>query len=282
MLRWKFVPDRKWKRVPDRRKKNGTKCYSDPVGTLNLVVDAAIRERYLHPPSRPLFHLERMFQLTGDVAGKNALVFGCGDSNSTVLLALKGAEVWAFDLSYQAIQLQRRMAIANGMQERMHLAVAAAEQLPFADNFFDMVLGSAILHHLPDHIPVVPAELMRILKPEGFAVFSEPVVRNETLGWVTDRLPFHQALSPGERQLRDSDLAHFDPWFHVELFSFDFLSRLDRFVLQGPLEHASWVRKSLVYFFHATDRLILETPHLERLGGTVVMKLSPKAGVQGQ
>ncbi len=64
-----------------------------------LVVPAKIRRRYLSPPSRPLFPLELVFRLMGDVQGKRALCCGCGDENSTLLLAMKGADVWAVDIS---------------------------------------------------------------------------------------------------------------------------------------------------------------------------------------
>src|SRR5262245_55968807 len=48
----------------------------------DFVVPTEIRNRYLQPPKRPLFHYEELFRLAGDVRGKNVLVFGCGDDNS--------------------------------------------------------------------------------------------------------------------------------------------------------------------------------------------------------
>ncbi len=142
----------------------------------DLVVPPSIRTRYTFPSRKPRFQLEFMFTLVGDGRGKRVLVFGCGDDSTTVLLALKGAEVWAFDLSEQAIRLQDKMARANGVQDRIHLVVCAAEEFPFAENSFDLIVGAAILHHIPDHLADLPPQLVRSLRRNGRALFVEPVV----------------------------------------------------------------------------------------------------------
>jgi 2-polyprenyl-3-methyl-5-hydroxy-6-metoxy-1,4-benzoquinol methylase/uncharacterized protein YbaR (Trm112 family) len=237
---------------------------------------AAIRDRYLNPPRRPLFERELMFRLSGDVRGKKVLSFGCGDDSSTVLLALKGAEVSAFDLSIEAIRLQERMAQANGVRDRLHTTVCAAEELPFASKHFDLIFGSEILHHVPDHLATLAPEVCRVLKDDGIAIFSEPVIRSKLLKRILDLLPGHQEISPGERQLDEHDLALFREGFVIEETPFTFLSRLDRFILSGPLEFAPLWQRGLVYSLHAIDYLVLRMPLLNRLAGVVVMKLAPR------
>jgi ubiquinone/menaquinone biosynthesis C-methylase UbiE len=49
--------------------------------------------------------------------------------------------------------------------------VTDAERLPFEDASFDLVLGHAILHHIPD-LPRAFAEFHRVLKPSGTVVFA--------------------------------------------------------------------------------------------------------------
>src|SRR4051794_36893707 len=46
-----------------------------------------------------------------------------------------------------------------------------AEQLPFADDTFDLVLGHAVLHHLPD-LDQAFREFRRVLKPGGLLAFA--------------------------------------------------------------------------------------------------------------
>src|SRR5436305_14921387 len=59
--------------------------------------------------------------------------------------------------------------------QRLGLAVrtarADAESLPFADESFDLVLGHAVLHHLPD-LERAFSELHRVLRPGGRIVFA--------------------------------------------------------------------------------------------------------------
>jgi ubiquinone/menaquinone biosynthesis C-methylase UbiE len=75
--------------------------------------------------------------------------------------------------------------------ERLGLAVqtvpADAEQLPFADESFDLVLGHAILHHIPD-LPRAFAEFERVLAPGGTLLFAgEPSRYGDRLAGVPKR-----------------------------------------------------------------------------------------------
>jgi SAM-dependent methyltransferase len=59
--------------------------------------------------------------------------------------------------------------------ERLRLEVttapADAERLPFADASFDLVLGHAVLHHIPD-LPQAFREFERVLAPGGTLMFA--------------------------------------------------------------------------------------------------------------
>ncbi len=59
--------------------------------------------------------------------------------------------------------------------ERLGLEVstraAAAEELPFADESFDLVFGHAVLHHIP-HLSRAFAEFERVLRPGGWIAFA--------------------------------------------------------------------------------------------------------------
>src|SRR4029077_5216068 len=63
----------------------------------------------------------------------------------------------------------------RGNTERLGLDVETvatdAEQLPFEDAAFDLVLGHAILHHIPD-LSKAFAEFHRVLRPGGTVVFA--------------------------------------------------------------------------------------------------------------
>jgi ubiquinone/menaquinone biosynthesis C-methylase UbiE len=67
------------------------------------------------------------------------------------------------------------LATLRGNAERLGLEVetveTGAEVLPFEDASFDLVLGHAILHHIPD-LSKAFAEFHRVLKPGGNVVFA--------------------------------------------------------------------------------------------------------------
>jgi ubiquinone/menaquinone biosynthesis C-methylase UbiE len=86
---------------------------------------------------------------------------------------------------------------------------ADAEQLPFADESFDLVLGHAILHHIPD-LPRAFAEFERVLAPGGMVLFAgEPSRYGDRLARVPKR--FAGALAPRWRRAHGAGPAARDP-----------------------------------------------------------------------
>jgi SAM-dependent methyltransferase len=84
-------------------------------------------------------------------------------------------------------------------------ARADAESLPFADQSFDLVLGHAVLHHLP-HLTEAFSEFHRVLRPGGRIVFAgEPSRRGDRLASVPKRGAV--ALAPLWRALLRTDPA---------------------------------------------------------------------------
>ena len=62
-----------------------------------------------------------------------------------------------------------------------------AQALPFADESFDLVLGHAVLHHLPD-LPAAFSEFARVLRPGGTLLFAgEPSRHGDRLAAIPKR-----------------------------------------------------------------------------------------------
>ena len=71
---------------------------------------------------------------------------------------------------------------------------ADAERLPFEDGSFDLVLGHAVLHHIPD-LPTAFGEFARVLAPGGTLLFAgEPSRYGDRLAGVPKR--FAGAVAP--------------------------------------------------------------------------------------
>lgn len=144
------------------------------------------------------------FAHLGELRGKRVLDYGCGHGMAAVVLARRGATVTAFDLSPGYVAEAEERARANGVPARF--VVADGEHLPFADASFDAVWGNAILHHLD--LARAGAELRRVLKPGGVAVFCEPWGGNPLLAFARRRLPYPgKERTPDERPLILRDLT---------------------------------------------------------------------------
>lgn len=174
----------------------------------------------------------RRLALLGDVRGKRLLDVGCGTGLWSVLLAERGAEVWAVDISPGSIAVTRRRASLCDVSERVHSSVMSALELDFADGFFDLVHGQDIIHHLD--AAAFGKEVARVLKPGGRAVFSENCANNSLLMFARNNLCGRWGIprwsSDDEYPLTKERLNQFGQFFesvHVEYPEFLFFHYLD-------------------------------------------------------
>lgn len=106
----------------------------------------------------------------GDLRGRRVLDFGCGHGMAGVVMARRGAQVTACDLSPGYVREAAGRARAN--EAAIDFTVADGHQLPFATGCFDLIWGHAILHHL--EIRRCVEELRRVLRPGGRLTLCEP------------------------------------------------------------------------------------------------------------
>jgi SAM-dependent methyltransferase len=74
------------------------------------------------------------------------------------------------DISAGMVEVLLHNADRLGLSEVSAIA-AESESLPFADGSFDLVIGHAVLHHLPD-LDRSFAEFLRVLAPGGLILFA--------------------------------------------------------------------------------------------------------------
>jgi SAM-dependent methyltransferase len=160
------------------------------------------------------------------IAGQRVLDYGCGHGMAAVVLARRGAEVFAVDISAGYITEASRRAAINGVVVRC--LQADGEALPFATASFDRVWGHAIVHHL--RVQRAAAEVARILRPGGVAVFCEPWGGNPLLEIARRYLPYpHKERTPEERPLTSGRLAHLRRHFaQVQVEGFQLLTFIRR------------------------------------------------------
>jgi ubiquinone/menaquinone biosynthesis C-methylase UbiE len=81
-------------------------------------------------------------------------------------------EVHVSDVSAGMVDSARRNA--RGLGFEVQGAVAGAENLPYEDGTFDLVIGHAVIHHIPD-VESALREVLRVLRPGGrFVIAGEP------------------------------------------------------------------------------------------------------------
>ncbi|MFW6113474.1 MAG: class I SAM-dependent methyltransferase [Actinomycetota bacterium] len=119
---------------------------------------------------------------------ERVLEIGCGTGYAMLNLGLAGVldEAWGCDISGGMLDVCQDNADKLGI--KVHLQQADAEKLPYEDEFFDLVIGHAVLHHLPD-LDASFREVYRVLRPGGRCVVAgEPTVRGHQFARVAKDL----------------------------------------------------------------------------------------------
>jgi SAM-dependent methyltransferase len=148
----------------------------------------------------------------------DVLEIGCGRGSVASFLA-RDVSFTAIDISDVAVQETAEVARANGIAGSCLLM--NAEETAFADNSFDLICGTGILHHL--NLEKACAEMRRILRPDGCAVFIEPLGHNPLINMFRKLTP--QIRSVDEHPLLMKDMRDVRSHFaQVDLRYFCLLS----------------------------------------------------------
>ena len=117
-----------------------------------------------------------------------ALEVGAGTGYFSLNLLRAGVigHATAIDISPGMLEVLEASAKRLGL--KVETICADAEQLPLEDESFELVLGHAVLHHLPS-LETALAEIARVLKPGGIlAIMGEPSRNGDRLAWMPKRL----------------------------------------------------------------------------------------------
>jgi SAM-dependent methyltransferase len=153
-----------------------------------------------------LLHLERA----------RVLELGCGAAEKTRQIAEQTAVAEIVAVEIDPRQHEKNLTIDD--LPNVDFKSYGAEEIPEADNHFDVVLMFKSLHHVPvDSLDEAMREIHRVLKPGGRAYFSEPVFDgafNEIMRLFHDeevvrRLAFDALKRAGESSLFNLETEYF-------------------------------------------------------------------------
>jgi ubiquinone/menaquinone biosynthesis C-methylase UbiE len=157
----------------------------------------------------------KLVKALGGLKGRSfgdALEIGSGTGYFSLNLVQLGVieRLTATDISPGMLARLAATADALGVED-VTTVTTEAETLPFEDESFDLVLGHAVLHHIPD-LDKAFAEFRRVLRPGGMIAFAgEPSRYGDTLAALPKRAGltlapvWRRAVGARERDVPESE-----------------------------------------------------------------------------
>ncbi len=107
--------------------------------------------------------------------GARVLDFGCGTGWLSRCLGYMGADVVGVDVSKNVLRLARQWLARDPIASELRVEFQQSDgvRLPAADASVDRITSFDAFHHVPDQEATL-AEMARVLRPGGIAVFHEP------------------------------------------------------------------------------------------------------------
>jgi ubiquinone/menaquinone biosynthesis C-methylase UbiE len=204
-------------------------------------------------------------RVMAEARNRTVLEYGCGNASLGFDLAPIARDVIGIDISEVAIQDAQRTA-AHKRLENTKFVVDNAESMRQADRSVDVLVGSAIVHHLD--IPRSMSEVRRVLRDGGIAIFAEPLGHNPVVNWYRNRTP--EMRTADEHPLLVRDLKYMAQGFKS--------SKVTYFGLIAPVlgfvSNETNPNKPLTKMIWALDRALCSIPFLRRYAWYCVIELN--------
>ena len=197
-------------------------------------------------------------------AGKRVLEYGCGVTGRAFEIAKLSTHVVGVDISEVAVLQSLEHAKHLGVQGKTEFIVMNAEAMTFPDAEFDVVFGSGILHHL--NLVAAASELQRVLKPNGVAIFTEPLGHNPVINLFRKLTP--KLRTADEHPLLMRDIALLKQYFPGTEVSWHSLTT--PYVAILPKQLWKWA----LPIAEAMDRMLFTIPWIRPWAWFAIIKMA--------
>lgn len=130
---------------------------------------------------------------------------GCGPGFVTIELAKKfvGCEFVGIDLSDPLLEIAENNNQKEILTERVKFLKADVQDIPFPDNYFDLVININMLHLVEEPV-IMLNEIERVLKPDGFFFITD--LRKSILGFLEKEIKSVFTVEKTKRIIAKSNL----------------------------------------------------------------------------
>lgn len=138
----------------------------------------SIRDEYLaHAPTALNYLVKAGYDITQNIEGISILDAACGSGWTSAAFYnhpnICGCHIHAFDISYHGVKRLKDYLSDSKNNNSITYSTQNALSMCFAEEQFDLVVGSSILHHFDDYKAYLKG-CLHVLKPNGKAIFGEP------------------------------------------------------------------------------------------------------------
>lgn len=154
-------------------------------------------------------HFQKLVRGSNGLRGARVLEIGAGLTTQAFWMVKEGAHVTGIDVSDVVVEKVRVRAREQGLQDSCDFQVMDAENLSFDPESFDVVCGNSVIHHID--LELAYANAAKVLKPQGRAVWREPLGHNPLLNAFRRLTP--RMRTEDEHPLVMDDLKLAERWF---------------------------------------------------------------------
>ncbi len=112
--------------------------------------------------------------------GEDVLDIGCGTGVDTLIAAIKvepEGRAIGIDMTHEIIDKAKKN-LRETFVKNVAFQQASAENLPFSDENFDVVISNGVFNLIPDKAKAL-SEMFRVLKPDGRIMIADQILTGE-------------------------------------------------------------------------------------------------------